>query len=331
MSVPVRRRGPSTEGGEGDEAVRSTCDDATACKRFAVNLGYWVDPYIQHMVRQKSERKAPEINRGYYARVHGVWGLLESFMKKTECQCQVIGIGAGLDTTFWRLKDANLLPRKYFELDFPAITSRKIHIIKTKAPLSKAVLETHSSDSLALDGANLNSDRFAILGVDLRDLATVQQKLRDAGLDPQLPTVLVAECVLVYMTLEHSSRLVRWAADTFPTALFINYEQVNMEDRFGQVMIENLQHRQCSLAGVTACRSLQTQMARFSDNGWEKADALNMMTVYNCLPHTDRRRMEKIEFLDEGELLQQLLQHYGLIWAVKDARELGLFTIGFSS
>lgn len=33
-----------------------------------------------------------------------------------------------------------------------------------------------------------------------------------------------------------------------------------MSDRFGQVMIENLQRRQCSLAGAELCQSLETQV-----------------------------------------------------------------------
>lgn len=36
--------------------------------------------------------------------------------------------------------------------------------------------------------------------------------------------------------------------------------QVNISDRFGQVMIENLQRRQCSLAGAELCHSLETQV-----------------------------------------------------------------------
>ncbi|KAI2577732.1 LCMT1 isoform 5 [Pan troglodytes] len=47
-----------------DEGVRGTCEDASLCKRFAVSIGYWHDPYIQHFVRLSKERKAPEINRG---------------------------------------------------------------------------------------------------------------------------------------------------------------------------------------------------------------------------------------------------------------------------
>uniref|UniRef100_A0A8D2QEV6 Uncharacterized protein n=1 Tax=Zonotrichia albicollis TaxID=44394 RepID=A0A8D2QEV6_ZONAL len=41
--------------------------------RFAVSVGYWKDPYIQHFVRQAKERKAPEINRG---KLEQGWGHL---------------------------------------------------------------------------------------------------------------------------------------------------------------------------------------------------------------------------------------------------------------
>ncbi|CAI9537551.1 unnamed protein product [Staurois parvus] len=312
-----------------DEAVRGTCDDASICKRFAVSVGYWKDPYIQYFVRQAKERKAPEINRGYYARVQGVGQLLRAFLKRTECNCQVINLGAGLDTTFWRLKDENLLPKKYFEVDFPAIVARKLYNIKSKPPLSKPIMETHNGDSLLIDAHSLDSSRYSIIGADLRNLKDMEEKLKKVGMDPQLPTLLVAECVLVYMTPEKSANLLRWAADTFPTAMFVNYEQVNMADRFGQIMVENLQRRQCNLAGVEACQSLQSQIDRLLSNGWEAADALDMIRVYGSLPQNDVARIEKLEFLDEKELLEQLLLHYCITWGTKDSLHLGLSEIMF--
>lgn len=312
-----------------DEAVRATCDDASICKRFATSKGYWTDLYLQYFVRQIGERKAPEINRGYYARVRAVNNLLDDFLKKTQCHCQVVNFGAGLDTTFWRLKDENIMPKKYFEVDFPMIVARKIHNIKTKPPLSKPLVETHSTDSLHLDGHSLDSDRYCIISADLRDLPTLEDKLRKFHINPELPTLFLSECVLVYMTSEQSSNLVRWISDTFPTAMFINYEQVNMDDRFGHIMIENLQRRQCNLAGVDVCQSLDSQKERFLSTGWESVEALDMMMVYSMLPQEDVARIEHLEFLDEKELLHQLLQHYCICWAVKDKLNLGLSQIGF--
>lgn len=327
--MPMAARQPFTDTDTADEAVRATCDDATTCKRFATSKGYWKDPYIQYFARSVGERKAPEINRGYYARVQGVNHLLDAFLRKAEGNCQVINLGAGLDTTFWRLKDGNLLPQKFFEVDFPTVVARKIHNIKTKPPLSKSIIETHSTDSLLLDAHSLDSDRYCIIGADLRDISNLDDKLKKFQLNSELPTLLLSECVLVYMTPSHSSNLLRWAAETFHTAMFINYEQVNMNDRFGQVMIENLQRRHCTLAGAEACRSLESQRERFLKSGWEQADALDMMTVYGMLPADDVARMERLEFLDEKELLQQLLQHYSICWASKDKLNLGLSQLGF--
>uniref|UniRef100_A0A2K6CTG6 Leucine carboxyl methyltransferase 1 n=1 Tax=Macaca nemestrina TaxID=9545 RepID=A0A2K6CTG6_MACNE len=257
-----------------DEGVRGTCEDASLCKRFAVSIGYWHDPYIQHFVRLSKERKAPEINRGYFARVHGVSQLIKAFLRKTECHCQIINLGAGMDTTFWRLKDEDLLPSKYFEVDFPMIVTRKLHSIK-------------------------------------------------------LPTLLIAECVLVYMTPEQSANLLKWAASSFEAAMFINYEQVNMGDRFGQIMIENLRRRQCDLAGVETCKSLESQKERLLSNGWETASAVDMMELYNRLPRAEVSRIESLEFLDEMELLEQLMRHYCLCWATKGGNELGLKEITY--
>ncbi|KAM6155024.1 leucine carboxyl methyltransferase 1 [Rhynchocyon petersi] len=312
-----------------DDGVRGTCEDASLCKRFAVSIGYWHDPYIQHFVRLSKERKAPEINRGYFARVHGVSQLIKAFLRKTECHCQILNLGAGMDTTFWMLKDENLLPSKYFEVDFPMIVTRKIHSIKSKPPLSKPIVEIHSEDTLQIDGHMLNSKRFAIIGADLRDLPDLEEKLKKCHMNTQLPTLLIAECVLIYMTPEQSANLLKWAANSFETAMLINYEQVNMDDRFGQIMIENLRRRQCDLAGVEVCKSLESQKERLLSNGWETASAVDMMELYSRLPRSAVSRIESLEFLDEMELLEQLMQHYCLCWATKGGNDLGLKEITY--
>ncbi|KAM7371067.1 hypothetical protein PAMP_010564 [Pampus punctatissimus] len=213
--------------------------------------------------------------------------------------------------------------RKAPEINRVVLHFNDFHLTRTKPPLSKPLIETHSTDSLLLDAHSLDSDRYCIIGADLRDVSNMDEKLKKFHLNPELPTLLLSECVLVYMTPSQSSNLVHWAAETFHTAMFINYEQVNMSDRFGQVMIENLQRRQCTLAGVEVCQSLDSQRDRFLKTGWEYADALDMMTVYSMLPQDDVARIERLEFLDEKELLQQLLQHYSICWATKDKLNLG--------
>lgn len=114
-----------------------------------------------------------------------------------------------------------------------------------------------------------------------------------------------------------------------------------MNDNFGRIMLDNLRIRGCQLAGVDACLSSQTQIDRSDDHiitlavtiilytyfyvnrfvrvGWDSARSWNMINIYEYLPEEDRYRMERLEMLDELELLQQLLQHYCITIAWKGA------------
>lgn len=65
---------------ESDEAVQSTNDDASECKKSAVRLGYWHDQFLSDLVRSNT-RKPPEINRGYFARTEGVSIFIRKFLK----------------------------------------------------------------------------------------------------------------------------------------------------------------------------------------------------------------------------------------------------------
>ena len=52
----------------------------------------------------------------------------------------------------------------------------------------------------------------------------------------------------------------------------LSYEQVNLNDRFGQVMVDNLTSRGCGLRGYELCQSKQTQENRFMSAGFKKSN-----------------------------------------------------------
>ncbi|XP_070352069.1 leucine carboxyl methyltransferase 1-like isoform X2 [Equus asinus] len=57
----------------------------------------------------------------------------------------------GLYSFFWVFyQDEGLLPRKYFEVDFPVIVTRKLQSIKFKSLLSKTNLDLHSEETLQM-------------------------------------------------------------------------------------------------------------------------------------------------------------------------------------
>jgi len=291
----------------GDEPVMATNDDASECKRGAVQLGYWTDNYIHYFVKH-IDRRAPEINRGYFARVKSVDNFIQKFINRVGSSAQIINFGAGFDTLYWRLKDEGTVISSYVELDFPAVTSRKCYTIKKNKALLDRIYE--QDGEVKFSATDLHSGNFHCMGVDLRNTTQLKEKLRQAEIKFDKPTLFIAECVLVYIESEWVSKLLQWISSNFCAGLFVNYEMCNMNDTFGYVMLGNLRARGCNLAGIDHCKNLETQKLRFIDNGWLGSKAWDMVEVYRSIDQTERSRIEKIEFLDEQELLVQLFQHY---------------------
>ncbi|KAK7576295.1 hypothetical protein V9T40_012581 [Parthenolecanium corni] len=296
------------------EAVQSTNDDASECKRCAVDLNYWKDKYIHFFVRHY-ERKTPEINRGYFARVCGVNAVVKSFLDKTGNKCQIINLGCGFDTLYWRLKENNFNISNFIDVDFPTVTARKCHSIKRNNVLLQSL---HNEDGeISFRDTDLHSFNYHITGVDLRNINDLEYKLLQCGVDYNLPTLFISECVLIYIEPSYTQRLLMWITSNFKQALFVNYEQMNMNDRFSEVMIKNLRERGCALAGLEACKTKETQKQRFLNCGWSGCRVWDMMQIYMSIPGAERQRIEALEFLDEQELLFQLLQHYAISVAWK--------------
>lgn len=234
-----------------------------------------------------------------------------TLLQKTGDKCQIINLGCGFDTLYWRLRDAGHCISNFIELDFPTVTARKCYSIKRNKVLLEKI---HVEDGeVRLSPTDLHASNYHIMGVDLRSVDEVHNKLQQAEIDFKLPTIFLAECVLVYVEAKNCMNLLKWFSTHFESAVFVNYEQINMNDRFGEVMLNNLRARGCSLAGVDACTSLDTQIQRFLNCGWHGANAWDMVQIYQSLPINERQRVEKLEMLDEGELLIQLFQHYCIL------------------
>lgn len=301
--------------------IMATNDDATECKRAAVEIGYWEDKYISYFVKQ-IQRKAPEINRGYYARVKGVETFICKFLAKAGESAQIVNLGAGFDTLYWRLKDQGYHISNYVEIDFPTVTSKKCYMIKRKKELLERI---HEQDGeVRLSQTDMHAGAYHCMGADLRNVSQIESKLQQAEINFTHPTLFLAECVLVYIENDCVSRLLAWIASKFKSALFINYEMCNMNDTFGDIMLGNLRARGCNLSGIAACKNLETQKSRFTSTDWLGAKAWDMVQVYYALPSSERQRIEKLEFLDEQELLIQLFQHYCicLAWSDPDFAEM---------
>jgi [phosphatase 2A protein]-leucine-carboxy methyltransferase len=120
------------------------------------------------------------------------------------------------------------------EIDFPSVTSIKARRICMNKTLSSAVSPSTvngppSKPSISQGGSRLDTPIYTLLPLDLRipselrqDASTDKEGGEDALtdkllnlLDPNLPTLFLAECVYCYMQPQESERILKWFADQF--------------------------------------------------------------------------------------------------------------------
>jgi len=300
----------------GDHAVTSTNDDASSAKRSATSRGYWVDNYIQYFVRSSLERKPPEINRGYFIRYKCMRELICKFVSKTERKCQIVSIGAGFDTLYWNLcEESNLPLHGLYEIDLPTVVEKKSFFVSNKIPLKSSLTGKVEISKDAID-----AEFYHLISCDISNVTELDSKLSAAGIKKNIPTLFIAECVFVYIPLENIQEIVRYIAEEFVTVMLVDYDPINLNDKFGEVMKEHLRGRQCSLHGA----QIDLPSKKKFYNMFSSVKGELMIDLYHSLPSIEKLRIEKLEFLDEVNLLYDLLKHYAITWSFNDQNNIGL-------
>ncbi|KAJ7119623.1 leucine carboxyl methyltransferase [Mycena epipterygia] len=322
---------PPPQSQDADSSVRLTDTDAALARLSAVQKRYLQDPYIKHLVPRSHLQppRPPLINIGTFVRATAIDDLVFQWLQTPTShgtRCQIVSLGSGSDTRFWRIatgahKDALAA---YVELDFPEITSKKAMAIRKSKDLS-AVLGTEVVVSHG--GTGLSSSTYHLLPVDLRlpPADTLGKFLAAEGsaiLSPALPTLLLFECVLVYMSPAASSALLQWFVDYFSPSGSgvlgsIVYEMFRLQDPFGRVMVENLKARHVSLPGAEPYPDVDSLPGRFLNLGFTAARALTLKEIRKSyIPRAELERIAKLELVDEVEELDLVLDHYAITWGL---------------
>jgi len=179
--------------------------------------------------------------------------------------------------------------------------------------------------SLGQGGAALHSEKYILLPIDLRsspshgspfNLTSLQQYL-----DTTLPTLLLFECVLVYMPPVASQRVIQWFVDLFhetaPLSSIV-YEMFGLSDSFGKVMQNNLKVRRIDLPGAEPYQTASSLTNRFEALGFSQATARTLKEIRNSyIAEGELSRISQLEMLDEVEELDLVLAHYAVTWGVK--------------
>ncbi|KAJ3028602.1 UNVERIFIED_CONTAM: hypothetical protein HDU68_001329 [Siphonaria sp. JEL0065] len=218
------------------------------------------------------------------------------------------------------LKSDSIQPKRFIEIDFPEITSKKAQFIKK----NKGMTELLGEHKLAAGGSEIHGTEYSLISGDLRKWdEEIVPKLLSVGFDTTTPTLFLAECVLVYLPQESIQTIVQWCAKTPTTSILVNYEQINPDDAFGKMMLENLKMRNIHLPGLLACPTLESHKSRFAESGF--SGGVNAVTMWDHYEHyisnQEHARISKIEIFDEFEEWKLMGEHYCVSWGWQSRNE----------
>ena len=101
-----------------------------------------------------------------------------------------------------------------------------------------------------------------IIPADLRNLELLRDSLKKCDIDFSAPTLLLSECVLVYVETACADAIINWAGSSFTDSIFMTYEQILPNTAFGRVMVNNIRNR--GVPTTKCSRVPQFSFANFS-------------------------------------------------------------------
>lgn len=321
----LRSSGPMRRGRipRRDRIIQETDTDALSSKYSAYRNNYIDDPFIEILVQRTLLEnshaskafinKLPLINRGTYVRNKSIDLLVEEFLEAGKGVKQIISLGSGSDTRPFYILDKHT-DIIYHEIDFSVSTSRKVRAILDNAELSKRVGVKTDSEPLLESEDELHTEKYHLHSLDLRTLAADSPPLQH--MNSSLETLVISECCLCYLEQDHSEAVLNWLTSLFKNGLgVVIYEPISKKDSFGEVMVYNLAQRGISLPTLMKFPTLKSQIDRLKSHGFDWAQCADMHFIHDMwLEENDKRRIDRLELLDEREELNLLLEHYCLVW-----------------
>ncbi|KAK5069728.1 carboxy methyl transferase for protein phosphatase 2A [Lithohypha guttulata] len=287
--------------GDKDATIRATDDDAASSRMSAVEAGYLNDPFAKYLAPENWQRRLPLMNR------------VDTFLSSSPERKQIVSLGAGSDTRYLRLKLAGKHNNfVYHEVDFQQNNSSKIERLRD----SQCVEEVRNLCDIDLEEASIGEGElelaeYAIHAADLRKLPE-----RLVWLDDTLPTLLISECCLIYLSPDQADHVLDYFSNmlgSVPLAVVI-YEPFRPNDPFGRTMIRNLTTRGIVLQTIEKYFDLDKQRQRLHDHNLE-ARALDTNELWqHWASQEEKDRIERLEWMDEIEEFVLLAKHYCIAW-----------------
>ncbi|SCU89144.1 LANO_0D04038g1_1 [Lachancea nothofagi CBS 11611] len=325
-----------------DRAVQQTDYDAFSCKISAIAKKYlpcqkqveycgMEDYAALHMaygqglkalsrraygkIQKAVNSGLPLMNYGTYLRTLAVDVEIMSFLKQVpkNSKVQIVNLGCGSDLRM--IHFMSQYPQlTWVDLDYSESVSVKAKILKSNDCFLKTLGPPQNTDD-----AEYVSDRYLLRSCNLNIVENLLDILKEFTY-PDVQTLVLTECVLCYVKLPQSQRLIHEMMSFYQTGTWVSYDPIGGEkkaDKFGSIMQANLREaRQLELPTLMVFNSPAKYSQRFEDNS--KSTEIRTMWQYYVQEITDveKNRLKSLQFLDEIEEVEIVLSHYVLLKAI---------------
>ena len=286
------------------EGVQSTSNDALKTKISCVLCNYYKDPFVLFMEPGINHKKfLPLINRGTFCRVYAINSKLHEIlnnMKKLEeykdSKINIIILGSGFDTTYFNLMSEGYTNIEVYEYDYKKIIDKKLQIISKYKQLSDIVKK--------------NKNNYHLIDCDITNKKLFTESLNKISNNENDLTIVICECLLVYIDRDVTIEMLTSITDKFHNVYILEYDLIGPDDPFGKEMIDNLKNRDINLRGFNDVKDVKDQIKRLEEAKFENINIVDMFYVYfKLLPIQERKRIERLELMDEFEELNLLQKH----------------------
>ena len=253
----------------------------------------------------KIPQRSALINRGYYVRVRCMTENALKFIEKfAQVPMQIISLGCGFDTTYFRLATDPSLQQcigniTWFDVDFGNLLEKKAPVLGKKYSLDQY-------------------PNYIPISCDIRDTVQLMKEFTAKGVNFEIPTLIIAECVLTYLPVDCCDRLLDNIAGSFRFGRIVVYEQIknneneSVLDAFTETMMAHFESLATPIYSLLDYPTLSCQVERYKKAGFlNLVDAYSLYTYWmTCVSSDEKKRIKSLELFDEWEDWHIKLSHY---------------------
>ena len=286
--------------------VTSSAFDVVRYKKSMINLGYLADPFVDcFLPTGHFDSFDPGRRFLYWLRYMSVRVPQKQFVRRLGTPMdsiprQIINLGCGLDTTAFNLlaSQDDCVSFKYVDIDLPDVTNPKMQVIR-EDPKIRNLLGDNTK--FGGDLLQVQSERYTLASSDITKLDNLDEKLRLAGINFSLPTMVVTEFVLAYIKSAEIEALIDYFAEKFPCLCFVDFCTSNLNSDFGKREMDVLEQRGIPFIAKEYYWSPSTVRQTYEARGFVHESITMQEMLDDYVDPSERQRIGKIEPIEQSE------------------------------